>query len=56
LILIKKSSLQNWVIVDDVVMGGESIGSFKLNEDGILRFQGRISWIIMEDSLYAIAF
>lgn len=39
----KKSSLQNWVIVDDVVMGGESSGSFKLNEDGFGVFQGRIS-------------
>jgi hypothetical protein len=39
----KKSSLQNWVIVDDVVMGGESSGSFKLNEDDFGVFQGRIS-------------
>ncbi|PQJ82475.1 CIA30 family protein [Polaribacter glomeratus] len=39
----KKSNLQNWVIVDDVVMGGESSGSFKLNEDGFGVFQGRIS-------------
>lgn len=39
----KKSSLQNWVIIDDVVMGGESSGSFKLNVDGFGVFQGRIS-------------
>jgi hypothetical protein len=39
----KKSNLQNWVIVDDVVMGGESSGSFKLNDDGFGVFQGSIS-------------
>jgi hypothetical protein len=39
----KKSNLQNWVIVDDVVMGGESSGSFKLNDDGFGVFKGSIS-------------
>ena len=31
----KKSDLQDWIIVDDVVMGGESLSTFKLNEDGV---------------------
>ncbi len=37
------SSLQNWIIVDDVVMGGESSGSFKLNAEGKGVFSGAIS-------------
>ena len=28
----KKSDLQDWSIVDDVVMGGRSLSTFKLNE------------------------
>ena len=39
----KKSDLQDWIIVDDVVMGGESSGSFKLNPDGFGVFEGSIS-------------
>lgn len=39
----KNSSLQNWVVVDDVVMGGVSSGTLKLNEDGFGVFQGSIS-------------
>lgn len=38
-----KSDLQDWVIVDDVVMGGESSGTFKLNADGFGVFEGSIS-------------
>ena len=30
----KNSSINNWVVVDDVVMGGRSTGNFKLNKDG----------------------
>ncbi len=39
----KKSDLQNWRIVDDVVMGGKSSGTFKLNSDGFGVFEGSIS-------------
>jgi len=39
----KKSDIQGWTIVDDVVMGGESSGSFTLNDDGHGVFKGRIS-------------
>lgn len=39
----KNSNIQNWIVVDDVVMGGESSGSFKLNADGFGVFQGSIS-------------
>jgi NADH dehydrogenase [ubiquinone] 1 alpha subcomplex assembly factor 1 len=37
------SDLKNWVIVDDVVMGGRSAGTFKLNEDGHGVFAGAVS-------------
>ncbi|MEO6901847.1 MAG: CIA30 family protein [Bacteroidia bacterium] len=39
----KKSDIQQWLITDDVVMGGESSGSFKLNDDGFGVFEGNIS-------------
>lgn len=39
----KKSDLQDWIIVDDAVMGGRSLSTFKLNEDGIGVFEGNIS-------------
>jgi hypothetical protein len=39
----KKSNLRNWLVVDDIVMGGESSGSLKLNTDGFGVFQGSIS-------------
>jgi len=39
----KKSDIQDWLIVDDVVMGGESSGTFKLNADGFGVFEGNIS-------------
>ena len=39
----KKSEIKNWVIVDDVVMGGRSSGSFKLNSDGLGVFEGTVS-------------
>lgn len=38
-----KSNIENWKIVDDVVMGGQSSGSFALNTDGHGVFQGIIS-------------
>ncbi len=39
----KNADLQNWVIVDDDVMGGESSGTFKHNDEGFGVFQGNIS-------------
>lgn len=39
----KQSPIQDWIIVDDVVMGGESAGTFKLNDDGFGVFEGTIS-------------
>ena len=39
----KKSDLQDWIIVDDVVMGGRSFSTFKLSEDGFGIFEGNIS-------------
>lgn len=38
-----QSEIRSWVIVDDVVMGGRSSGSFGLNEDGHGVFEGRVS-------------
>lgn len=38
-----KKDLQNWIIVDDVVMGGRSSSTFALNADGFGFFQGSIS-------------
>ena len=39
----KTSNLDNWKIVDDVVMGGRSNGSFEINKDGHGKFSGNIS-------------
>ena len=39
----KNSTLDNWNIVDDVVMGGRSSGRFSLNKDGHGSYQGSIS-------------
>lgn len=39
----KESDLSNWVIVDDVVMGGRSDGSFMLSPEGHGVFQGNVS-------------
>lgn len=39
----EKSELKNWVIVDDVVMGGRSSGSFGLSPQGYGVFKGSIS-------------
>lgn len=38
-----KSDIENWVIVDDDVMGGKSSGSFGLSPDGHGVFKGLIS-------------
>ncbi len=39
----KDSNISNWKIVDDVVMGGRSDGSFTINEDGHGSFSGKVS-------------
>lgn len=39
----KTSDIQGWSIVDDVVMGGRSNGSFGLNSEGHGEFKGHIS-------------
>jgi hypothetical protein len=39
----KESDLQNWNVVDDVVMGGRSSGSFMLNQEGHAVFKGSVS-------------
>ncbi|MDA3852629.1 MAG: CIA30 family protein, partial [Bacteroidales bacterium] len=39
----EKSKIQDWIVVDDIVMGGESSGTFSLNADGVGVFQGSIS-------------
>ena len=39
----KDSDIQKWVVVDDVVMGGRSLGNFSLNEEGHGVFEGEIS-------------
>lgn len=39
----KNTHIQNWRIVDDVVMGGRSSGSFKLSPEGHGLFEGRVS-------------
>lgn len=39
----KDSNIEGWRIVDDVVMGGQSSGSFSLSPDGYGLFEGQIS-------------
>ena len=39
----KNADIQNWRIVDDVVMGGRSSGSFHLSPEGHGLFEGRVS-------------
>ncbi|WP_296312674.1 CIA30 family protein [Winogradskyella sp. UBA3174] len=38
-----ESNISNWRILDDVVMGGRSDGSFKINEEGHGEFSGDVS-------------
>jgi hypothetical protein len=38
-----KSDISNWSITDDVVMGGQSSGSFYLDNDGFGVFEGLVS-------------
>jgi hypothetical protein len=39
----KNSDIQDWIVVNDVVMGGESSSTFKLNDAGFGVFEGSIS-------------
>ena len=39
----KNSSISNWIVVDDVVMGGRSNGNFHLNNEGKGVFSGKVS-------------
>ncbi len=39
----KNQSVTNWYVVDDVVMGGRSSGSFKVNPQGYGVFEGKVS-------------
>ena len=38
----KKSDIQDWIIVNDVVMGGRSSSTFSLDKDGLGAFKGNI--------------
>jgi len=37
------SDIQDWEVTDDIVMGGGSAGTFKLNAEGFGVFSGRVS-------------
>ena len=39
----KNSNIKDWKIVDDIVMGGKSLGRFKLSPEGFGLFEGQIS-------------
>lgn len=39
----KNSDLSNWMVVDDVVMGGRSDGNFEINEAGHGLYHGAVS-------------
>lgn len=39
----KQSNIQNWRVVDDVVMGGKSSGTLLINEEGFGVFEGNVS-------------
>ncbi len=39
----ENASIKNWYVVDDVVMGGRSSGTFGLSKEGYGKFSGEIS-------------
>ena len=39
----KDSDISDWIIIDDIVMGGKSSGRFSLNDDGFGVFEGTVS-------------
>lgn len=36
-------STKNWFVVDDVVMGGKSLGKFSITDEGVGMFSGQVS-------------
>ena len=38
-----ESNIDNWLILDDVVMGGRSNGEFKINDEGFGEYSGDVS-------------
>ena len=39
----KNTDISNWMVVDDVVMGGRSNGNFNINKNGFGHFHGAVS-------------
>ena len=39
----KTANINNWIVIDDVVMGGKSSGNFELNAEGNGVFSGDVS-------------
>lgn len=39
----KESDISSWRVIDDVVMGGESLGNFTINTEGNAVFFGKVS-------------
>ncbi|MGS0747671.1 CIA30 family protein [Halpernia sp. GG3] len=39
----KNSNIEDWTVVDDIVMGGQSAGNYYLNSEGFGVFEGNIS-------------
>lgn len=39
----KESTIQNWYVVNDIIMGGKSRSQFNINSDGLGVFEGEIS-------------
>jgi hypothetical protein len=39
----RESTLGNWAVVDDVVMGGRSVGNMYINKEGNAVFEGSVS-------------
>jgi NADH dehydrogenase [ubiquinone] 1 alpha subcomplex assembly factor 1 len=37
------SDLKNWNVVDDRVMGGQSLGNLEINAEGFGRYWGQVS-------------
>jgi hypothetical protein len=39
----KDTDISSWNVIDDVVMGGKSVGNFKINDEGNAIFYGKVS-------------
>ena len=46
-----QSDIKDWIVTDDIVMGGESSGTFKLDAEVFVFSQVAYHWITMEGSL-----